>query len=74
MCAENQYRERYGDLASDLGGREALFGALVFNTDKNILKQKIRESEHFELKTKETSLVVRVPKYDAVLELTNSFA
>jgi len=74
VCAENQYRERYGDLASDLGGREALFGALVFNTDKNILKQKIRESEHFELKTKETSLVVRVPKYDAVLELTNSFA
>ena len=41
---------------------------------KNILKQKIRELEHFKLKTKETSLVVRVPKYDAVLELTNSFA
>ena len=72
VYSEDEYQERYGQLASSLEGRDAIFGALVFESAKDILKLDIQGAEHFELERKKSSLVLRVPKYDSVLEFTKS--
>ena len=72
VYSEDEYQERYGQLASSLEGRDAIFGALVFESAKDILKLDIQGVEHFELERKKSSLVLRVPKYDSVLEFTKS--
>ena len=72
VYSEDEYQERYGQLSSSLEGRDAIFGALVFESAKDILKLDIQGAEHFELERKKSSLVLRVPKYDSVLEFTKS--
>ena len=72
VYSEDEYQERYGQLASSLEGRDAIFGALVFESAKDILKLDIQGAEHFELERKKSSLVLRVAKYDSVLEFTKS--
>ena len=72
VYSEDEYQERYGQLASSLEGRDAIFGALVFESAKDILKLDIQGAEHFELERKKSSLVLRVPKYDSLLEFTKS--
>ena len=72
VYSEDEYQERYGQLASSLEGRDAIFGALVFESAKDILKLDIQGAEHFKLERKKSSLVLRVPKYDSVLEFTKS--
>ena len=72
VYSEDEYQERYGQLASSLEGRDAIFGALVFESAKDILKLDIQGAEHFEVEVKKSSLVLRVPKYDSVLEFTKS--
>ena len=72
VYSEDEYQERYGQLASSLEGRDAIFGALVFESAEDILKLDIQGAEHFELERKKSSLVLRVPKYDSVLEFTKS--
>ena len=52
--------------------RDAIFGALVFETAKDIFKLDIQGAKHVEMERKESSLVLRVPKYDSVLEITKS--
>ena len=54
-----------------LNGR-SIFGALVFETAKDIFKLDIQGANHVEMERKESSLVLRVPKYDSVLEITKS--
>ena len=71
VYSEDEYQERYGQLASGLEGRDAIFGALVFETAKDI-KLDIQGEKHVEMERKESSLVLRVPKYDSVLEITKS--
>jgi len=72
VYSEDEYQERYGQLASSLEGRDAIFGALVFESAKDISKLDIQGAEHFEVEGKKSSLVLRVPKYDSVLEITKS--
>ena len=72
VYSEDEYQERYGQLASGLEGRDAIFGALVFETAKDIFKLDIQGAKHLEMERKESSLVLRVPKYDSVLEITKS--
>ena len=72
VYSENEYQERYGQLASGLQGRDAIFGALVFESAKDIFKLDIQGAEHFEVEGKKSSLVLRVPKYDSVLEFIKS--
>ena len=72
VYSEDEYQERYGQLASGLEGRDAIFGALVFETAKDIFKLDIQGAKHVEMERKESSLVLRVPKYDSVLEITKS--
>ena len=72
VYSEDEYQERYGQLASGLQGQDAIFGALVFESAKDILKLDIQGAKHFELERKKSSLVLRVPKYDSVLEFTKS--
>ena len=72
VYSEDEYQERYGQLASSLEGRDAIFGALVFESAKDILKLDIQGAEHFKLERKKSSLVLRVAKYDSVLEFTKS--
>ena len=72
VYSEDEYQERYGQLASSLEGRDAIFGALVFESAKDILKLDIQGAEYFELERKKSSLVLRVPKYDSLLEFTKS--
>jgi hypothetical protein len=35
ICSPAQYRDRYGESASDLGDRSSMFGALVFTSLEN---------------------------------------
>ena len=72
VYSEDEYQERYGQLASGLQGRDAIFGALVFESAKDIFKLDIQGAEHFEVEVKKSSLVLRVPKYDSVLEFIKS--
>jgi hypothetical protein len=64
------YREQYGDLASDMGGRDSIFGALVFRTASLALVAGILEG--LPNQTAATigpeSIVVRLAEYDSVLE------
>ena len=72
VYSEDEYQERYGQLASGLEGRDSIFGALVFETAEDIFKVDIQGAKHVEMERKESSLVLRVPKYDSVLEITKS--
>jgi hypothetical protein len=64
------YREQYGDLASEMGGRDAIFGSLVFRTTSLALVAEILESmDDAPPATVGTeSIVIRLSDHDSVLE------
>jgi hypothetical protein len=64
------YREQYGDLASDMGGRDSIFGALVFRTSSLALVAGALEElpNQPPVTIGPESIVVRLAQYDSVLE------
>jgi hypothetical protein len=64
------YRRQYGDLASGMGGRESIFGALVFRVAALEPLAKILEGLGGRLPavSEPDGIVVRLPDYDSVLE------
>jgi hypothetical protein len=64
------YREQYGDLASDMGGRSAIFGSLIFRTSSLALVADtlgVMENPPPAVIGNE-SIVIRLPDYDSVIE------
>ena len=64
------YRRQYGDLASGMGGRESIFGALVFRVAALEPLATILEGLGGRLPavSEPDGIVVRLPDYDSVLE------
>ena len=64
------YRKRYGNLASDLKGREQIFGALVFRCYSlaNMAGILNRIENPLPHTVGDDSIVVRFPEYDSMLE------
>jgi hypothetical protein len=64
------YRDQYGDLASEMGGRSSIFGAVIFRTTSLALVANLLET--MDNPPPATigleSFVVRLPDYDSVLE------
>ncbi len=70
VCSLDQYDLRYGSLGSKLGDRSALFGALVFQTEDQIANFPYENlnTGDFLAERHPDRLVVRLPRYDSVLE------
>ncbi len=65
----DQYASRYGELASPMGGRAAIFGALVFATeDLAALNDGLDAVDGLTVERFPSRTVVRVNDFDAVLE------
>lgn len=65
------YRDRYGDLASPMDGRESIFGALVFHSgDLAGLRDGLQAAgdEAVPSKITDGAIVLREPAFDSVLE------
>ena len=74
VCSEEQYKSRYGKLASELGSRSAIFGALVFRSEHKLTEFPKPDQGLNDLSIEETSdsLVIRVSKYDSILEFVGT--
>ena len=64
------YREQYGDLASDLGDRASIFGAIVFRTPSLALVADALQAMYNPPPATigAESVIVRLLDYDSVLE------
>lgn len=68
LLTPGAYRERYGELASDLGGRASIFGAVVIRTDNLDAAAQSAKSAGLRVKRAGTALFVRQDEFDSVLE------
>ena len=72
VLSQNAYDDRYGALASELGDRESIFGALVMHTDSLERAADIfMDNKHIRRHYEDTSLIIRVPDFDAVIEFVS---
>lgn len=64
------YREQYGDLASELGDRKSIFGAVIFRTPSLALVASALEGMDNPPPATigAESIIIRLPDYDSVLE------
>ncbi len=74
VLSEAGYEARYGALASDLGGRKSIFGALVFACDDLAPLRDILAAPPAGVSAQQASesIVVRARDFDAVLEFVAS--
>jgi hypothetical protein len=70
VLSVDQYRERYGDLASSMGGRASIFGALVFKTDNRAQLADLA-TDGIRVQGMSGRTLVRVDAFDAVLEFVD---
>ena len=70
------YRDQYGDLASEMGGRSSIFGAVIFRTTSLPLVANLLETMDNPPPATigPESIVIRMPDYDSVLEFVGSEA
>ncbi len=71
----DQYSDRYGKLASIMGGRDAIFGAVVFATkDLSMLNDQLGDFDGVVTHFHSDRTVIRLDAFDAVLEFVNNKA
>jgi len=70
VLSVDQYRERYGALASSMGGRASIFGALVFKTN-NRTALAAMATDGIQVQPESGRTLVRVDAFDAVLEFVD---
>ena len=72
VLTPKQYLARYGELASPLEKREAIFGAIVLATNKlQLLNKLLKQLDFISTKFYPERSIVRVTAYDTVLEFVN---
>ncbi len=68
----DQYSDRYGELASIMGSRDAIFGALVFATkDLSMLHNLLHDLDGVTINRHPGRTIVRVESLDTVLEFVD---
>ena len=69
ILTSDQYSNRYGELASVMGSRDAIFGAMVFATeDLSMLHDLLDDLDGVVIDRHPSRTIVRVDAFDAVLE------
>ncbi len=69
VLTPDQYSDRYGELASTMGSRDAIFGAMVFATEGlSKLNDLLGDLDGVEVNLKPDRTAIRVDAFDAVLE------
>ncbi len=68
FLSPDAYRARFGDLASELGDRGSIFGAVVFQTSDLQAVRGIAEASGLPTVMEDDRVVIRQAAYDSVLE------
>ena len=72
ILTSDQYSNRYGELASVMGSRDAIFGAMVFATeDLSKLNGLLDDLDGVVVNLQPDRTVIRVNAFDAVLEFVD---
>ena len=72
VLTSDQYSNRYGELASIMGSRNAIFGAIVFATASlSILNGLLGDLDGVATKLHSDRTIVRVDAFDTVLEFVD---
>ncbi|MGI9613707.1 MAG: VOC family protein [Acidimicrobiales bacterium] len=73
VVTPEHYRSRYGQLASDLGDRPAIFGALVLaTTDRASVRKAIEARDGLAAIHHPDRTMIRLQTYDALLEIVDA--